>query len=154
MKIGDNFYQNIHVEQWSTAKNVCTRAVAGDLIEFRRLKGIYCHWAVYIGDGYVINYGRKNPRTSIVQRERLTDVADGDEVRINNLVVAAQRRNLEPFSGEKIVRRAKAELGQESSYDVIDNNCEIFATKCRYGRGFTTQPEDFMPLPPHIALVR
>ena len=109
-------------------------------IAFRRLRGVY--WAVYVENGYVINYGRKDPDTSIVQGEFiLTDVSDRDECRINNLVVAAERRNLQPFSGEKIVKRAEAKLGEEANYNFVFRNCEVFGTECRYGRGFTCQPE-------------
>lgn len=146
VNLSDQIIKGIHVEPWSTADEVLTRAVAGDLIEFRRLRGVYCHWAVYVGSGYVINYGRKDPDTSIVQRERVTTVSDGDPCRINNLVVAAKRRNLEPLNGKRIVERAEAKLGEEANYNFMFRNCEVFATECRYGRGFTCQPDEFLPV--------
>ncbi len=133
---------NPEKNKWDTADDVLAKAVPGDLIEFHRLKGTYCHWAVYVGNGYVINYGRQDPSPDLVQKELLTTVSDGDPCRINNLVEEAQKRGLnEPFTGKEIVRRAEAKLGKKFPYNVLNNNCEVFATECRYGRGFTCQPE-------------
>ncbi len=128
--------------KWSTADEVLAQAAPGHLIEFRRLRGTYCHWAVYVGKGYVINYGRQDPNPNLVQKELLITVSDGGPCRINNLVKESRQRGQnEPFSGEEIIRRAEAKLGQEIPYNVLNNNCEVFATECRYGRGFTCQPE-------------
>jgi cell wall-associated NlpC family hydrolase len=49
------------VDRWQDVDEVLNHAAPGDLIEFRRTMGLYGHWAVYIGDGEVVNYGRKNP---------------------------------------------------------------------------------------------
>lgn len=130
------------VDRWQDVDEVLNHAAPGDLIEFRRTMGLYGHWAVYIGDGEVVNYGRKNPRTSLVQKESLRLVAEGGGCRINNLTSAARSKNLTSFSQSEIVRRATSHIGEESDYNLIDHNCEVFATKCRYGTGFTCQPSE------------
>lgn len=130
------------VDRWQNVDQVLNRAERGDLIEFRRSGGLYGHWAVYIGDGEVVNYGRQNPRRSLVQRESLRRVADGDECRVNNLTGAARSRNLTSASQSEIVRRATSRIDEESDYNLIDHNCEVFATECRYGEGFTCQPSE------------
>jgi len=129
------------VDRWQDVDEVLNHAVPGDLIEFRRNMGLYGHWAVYIGDGEVVNYGRQH-RKSLVQKESLRLVADGDQCRINNLTSAARSKNLTSFSQSEIVRRAKSHIGQDSKYNLIDHNCEVFATQCRYGEGFTCQPSE------------
>jgi hypothetical protein len=130
------------VDRWQDVDEVLNHAVPGDLIEFNRKMGLYGHWAVYIGDEEVVNYGRKNPSTSEVQKESLRHVADGDKCRINNLTAAARSKNLTSFSQSEIVRRAMSHIGELSAYDLIDHNCEVFATECRYGQGFTCQPRE------------
>jgi cell wall-associated NlpC family hydrolase len=61
----------------------------GDLICFNR--GLYCHWGIYDGDGFVINVPAegKNDTQSVVTRERLVDVANKDpahtKVKVDNL---------------------------------------------------------------------
>lgn len=40
-----------------STRTVIENAVAGDLLEFNR--GVYNHWAVYIGKNRHINYGTK-----------------------------------------------------------------------------------------------
>ena len=104
--------------------------------------GIYGHWAVYVGDGYVVNYGRQTPSTSLVQKERLVVVSEGDKCRINNLSYAARSKHLSSFGRSEIVRRAEARIGEESPYNLMSHNCEVFATECRYGEGFTCQPTE------------
>ena len=104
--------------------------------------GIYGHWAVYVGNGYVVNYGRETPSTSLVQKERLRSVSNGDNCRINNLSYAAESKGLTAFTRSQIVRRAEARVGEESPYSLMSHNCEVFATECRYGEGFTCQPTE------------
>ena len=120
-----------------------SRARDGDLIEFKRAYGVYCHWAVYIGNGYVVNYGRKDPTPAIVQKEKLIiKVAEDCPCRINNLTGAASDLNLTPFPRDEIVERTLAKVGKKYEYKLSKNNCECFATECRYGTGFTCQPTE------------
>ena len=113
------------------------------MIEFKRAYGVYCHWAVYIANGYVVNYGRKDPTPAIVQKEKLIiKVAEDCPCRINNLTGAASDLNLTPFPRDEIVERTLAKVGKKYEYKLSKNNCECFATECRYGTGFTCQPTE------------
>jgi hypothetical protein len=49
--------------------------------------------------------------------------------------------DLKQFPPEEIKRRAKQFLEEKNNqpYHLFKNNCEIFATTCRYGRGFSGQ---------------
>lgn len=136
-------FREVALHDFGSVDDVLSSAKPGDLIEFKRYIVAYCHWAVYVGNGYVINYGRPHPSRDLVQKELLTAVSDGDPCRINNHVKEARKRKLKPFKSKKIVDRAVAQLGKEFPYFLLTNNCETFATKCRYGgEGFTCQPKE------------
>lgn len=126
------------VDDWSTSAEILERAKPGDLIEFERIKSD-SYWAVYIGDGWVVTYGYKAENQigigEIVKKERM--VVLGNRCRINNLEVVAKRLHLHCFDPDEIVRRAEARIGEESQLNLLEPNCEIFATECRFGKGFT-----------------
>ncbi|XP_061091976.1 phospholipase A and acyltransferase 3-like [Conger conger] len=114
----------------------------GDLIEIFR--GGYQHWAVYIGDGFVIHlappseiaHAGANSMMSVlcdkakVKKEELYKVVERNEYRINNLLDS----KYEPKSPGAIVRDAERRVGQELPYSFIQRNCEHFATELRYGK--------------------
>ncbi|XP_048884661.1 phospholipase A and acyltransferase 3-like [Brienomyrus brachyistius] len=111
----------------------------GDLIEISR--GIYQHWATYVGNDNVIHLTTPNEAGSnstmsvlndkgIVKMEKLSDVAGGNEYRINNRM----DDKYEPKSGSNIVNDAQSLVGQKVPYSVINSNCEHFATGMRYDK--------------------
>ncbi|XP_067440086.1 phospholipase A and acyltransferase 4-like [Thunnus thynnus] len=113
----------------------------GDLIEFFR-EG-YQHWAVYIGDGDVVHLVTPGISCSgvsstvsgasvggQVQKEKLKDVVNGKDWRINNLLDHEQK----PRPKKKIVKEALSMVGKAVEYSLTDRNCEHFATLCRYGK--------------------
>ncbi|XP_044220571.1 phospholipase A and acyltransferase 4-like isoform X1 [Thunnus albacares] len=106
----------------------------GDLIEIFR--GLYRHWAVYIGDGYVVHLlapeGFLNAR---VKKEKLQDVVNNNKWGINNLLDGIYR----PRPIRKIVEVALSWVGKDVEYSISDWNCEHFATKCRYGKAESFQ---------------
>ncbi|XP_064182225.1 phospholipase A and acyltransferase 3-like [Anguilla rostrata] len=119
----------------------------GDLIEIFR--GAYQHWAVYVGDGFIIHLV---PPTETAQagsfsmmsvtcdkakvtKDELWAVVGNDEYRINNLLDDKYR----PRSPSAIVREAKSLVGQELPYCVFQRNCEHFATELRYGKAESRQ---------------
>jgi hypothetical protein len=65
--------------------------------------------------------------------------------RVNNLDEAAEERGLRPFRPDVIVERAWGFLREDRLivYNLITDNCEHFATKCRYGQAFSLQVSDF-----------
>ncbi|KAJ8282830.1 hypothetical protein COCON_G00053490 [Conger conger] len=114
----------------------------GDLIEIFR--GGYQHWAVYIGEGFVIHlapqsetaHAGANSMMSVlcdkakVKKEELWEVVGTDEYHINNLLDSKYK----PKSPGAIVRDAQKWVGQELPYCVFRWNCEHFATELRYGK--------------------
>uniref|UniRef100_A0A8C3RKF4 LRAT domain-containing protein n=1 Tax=Chelydra serpentina TaxID=8475 RepID=A0A8C3RKF4_CHESE len=117
----------------------------GDLIEIFR--PAYQHWALYLGDGYIINVAPEGAasslvsaksvfsRKALVRMQLLKDVVGSDTYRINNKYDAAYA----PLPAEEIIRRSEFLIGQEVSYDLLGNNCEHFVTLLRYGEGVSEQ---------------
>uniref|UniRef100_A0A8C5UQS6 LRAT domain-containing protein n=1 Tax=Malurus cyaneus samueli TaxID=2593467 RepID=A0A8C5UQS6_9PASS len=120
----------------------------GDLIE---IKGQgYQHWALYVGDGYVIHVtaadGKGPPRSDTtetiltgmakVKKELLEDhVAKKDEWCVNN----KHDWYRPPFPLEDIIERAESWIDKEVPYDELGSNCERFMTTLRYGEGISDQ---------------
>nr|XP_058920009.1 phospholipase A and acyltransferase 1 isoform X2 [Kogia breviceps] len=119
----------------------------GDLIEVFRPG--YQHWALYLGDGYVINIaplddGISAPFTSaksvfsrkaLVKIQLLKDVVGNDTYRINN----KYDETYPPLPVEEVMQRSEFVAGQEVEYDLLVNNCEHFVTLLRYGEGVSEQ---------------
>ncbi|XP_051944933.1 phospholipase A and acyltransferase 3-like [Xyrauchen texanus] len=114
----------------------------GDLIEIFR--GTYQHWAIYVGDGYVIHLAPPSERAqagaysmmsvvsdkATVKKEELWSVVGDDKYRINNLL----DDKYEPRALRDIMREAQNLLRKELPYCVFRRNCEHFVTELRYGK--------------------
>ncbi|XP_038621274.1 phospholipase A and acyltransferase 5-like [Tachyglossus aculeatus] len=134
----------------------------GDLIEISR--GCYCHWAIYVGGGYVVHLAplSKFPwacSTSImsaqldravVKGELLHKVAGRDKYRVNNKHDAIYQ----PLPVTEIIRKAKELMGREVCYDLFSKNCEHFVNELRYGVARSDQVRYFavMGAPIGVAL--
>ncbi|XP_076973659.1 phospholipase A and acyltransferase 1 isoform X2 [Tamandua tetradactyla] len=119
----------------------------GDLIEVFRSG--YQHWALYLGDGYVVNIvpledGTPASFTSaksifsskaMVKMQLLKDVVGDDTYRINNKYDEAYP----PLPVEEVVQRSEFVIGREVAYNILVNNCEHFVTLLRYGEGVSEQ---------------
>ncbi|XP_054441109.1 phospholipase A and acyltransferase 1 [Pteronotus mesoamericanus] len=119
----------------------------GDLIEVFRPG--YQHWALYLGDGYVINIAPLEDgisasftsaksvfsRKALVKMQLLKDVVGNDTYRINN----KYDETYSPLPMEEVMQRSEFVIGQEVEYDVLVNNCEHFVTLLRYGEGISEQ---------------
>jgi hypothetical protein len=114
----------------------CTPNI-GDLIEIKRL--FYDHWAVYVGDGKVIHVRNGGDAKATIKLDILKNVCGKSLCRINNLEKAAQERELKPRSVDTILDHANDMLGKMFEYHPINNNCEHFATNCRFGLSFSQQ---------------
>ncbi|NXB46654.1 HRSL1 enzyme, partial [Leucopsar rothschildi] len=113
----------------------------GDLIEIKR--GHYDHWALYVGDGYVIHvtpvdfatpslsFGASSAFSTKawVKKELLKEVVKDAKWRVNS----KHDRSYTPLPVEEIIRRAERWIDKEVPYDVIYRNCEHFVTMLRYG---------------------
>ncbi|XP_028017912.2 phospholipase A and acyltransferase 1 isoform X2 [Balaenoptera acutorostrata] len=119
----------------------------GDLIEVFRPG--YQHWALYLGDGYVINITPLDDgistsftsaksvfsRKALVKMQLLKDVVGNDTYRINN----KYDETYPPLPVEEVMQRSEFVAGQEVEYDLFVNNCEHFVTLLRYGEGVSEQ---------------
>nr|AAI14074.1 HRAS-like suppressor [Bos taurus] len=119
----------------------------GDLIEVFR--PCYQHWALYLGDGYVINIAPLEDgispsftsakslfsRKALVKMQLLKDVVGKDTYRINN----KYDDTYPPLPVEEVIQRSEFVIGQEVEYDILVNNCEHFVTLLRYGEGVSEQ---------------
>ncbi|XP_073515617.1 phospholipase A and acyltransferase 2-like [Phyllobates terribilis] len=117
----------------------------GDLIEFFRPG--YKHWAVYVGNGYVVHLSDLNGLSSlssafggmvVVKKEPLVCVANGCVYRVNN----KDDKKRIPYPSEIIIQSALKEVGEIKEYNLTSDNCEHFSTRLRYGDGFSDQVDD------------
>uniref|UniRef100_A0A3P9H9B1 LRAT domain-containing protein n=1 Tax=Oryzias latipes TaxID=8090 RepID=A0A3P9H9B1_ORYLA len=113
----------------------------GDLIEI--IRGNYSHWAVYVGNGYVVHFGAPKSQSGssiggvdgIVMKEKLEDVAGKDKWRVNNSL----DKKYKPLPPDEIVKKACSLVGVSLKYHLTKYNCEHFATEMRYGKAESRQ---------------
>ncbi|KAM9357436.1 phospholipase A and acyltransferase 3-like [Symphorus nematophorus] len=119
----------------------------GDLIEIFR--GTYEHWAVYVGDGFVVHmappsgvpWAGSNSVMSVltekamVKKEELWDVVGTDQWEINNSL----DEKYKPRQRHIILRDACALVGRELPYSIFSWNCEHFVNDLRYGKAESRQ---------------
>ncbi|KAK0155194.1 Retinoic acid receptor responder protein 3 [Merluccius polli] len=104
----------------------------GDLIQVSH--SVYQHWAVYIGDGYVVHltYLAKCVTTekAMVKMDRLQDVFKNSDWNINNTL----DEEYEPLPAHVVVMAARRLVDSVMPYCVLWKNCEHFATELCYGK--------------------
>ncbi|NXO88142.1 HRSL1 enzyme, partial [Sitta europaea] len=109
------------------------------LIEIDRQ--LHQHWALYVGDGYVIHLtpvGKQDLKLGIhdvqvftrkVKMQLLKEVVEKDSWRVNN--ESDEKHTSLPV--EEIIRQAEGYIGKEIKYRGFGSNCEHFVKKLRYG---------------------
>ncbi|XP_036429807.1 phospholipase A and acyltransferase 3-like [Colossoma macropomum] len=114
----------------------------GDLIEIFRVG--YEHWAIYVGDGYVIHLAPPSEVAyagassvmsvfhdkAVVKKEKLSVVVGDDKYIVNNLL----DDEYEPQDICLVVKHAHRHVGNMLSYSLFSHNCEHFVTELRYGK--------------------
>ncbi|XP_048245594.1 phospholipase A and acyltransferase 3-like isoform X2 [Haliotis rufescens] len=114
------------------------QATPGDMLKFDR--GIYCHWALCIGEGRVIHLAGRdgdmndNANDVKVREDSFWKVAGGDEVDVSN----DKDDRWDPYPPDEIVERAKSRLDRVG-YNLVLFNCEHFTSWCRYGKSQSDQ---------------
>nr|XP_026237850.1 HRAS-like suppressor 2 [Urocitellus parryii] len=122
----------------------------GDLIEISRFG--YEHWAIYVGNGYVVHLAPPSEvagasvssimsivaERAIVKKELLSVVAGGDRYRVNN----KHDDKYDPLPPNKIVQQAEKMVGKEVPYSLTSDNCEHFVNTLRYGVSRSDQVTD------------
>ncbi|NWT29737.1 HRSL1 enzyme, partial [Cardinalis cardinalis] len=109
------------------------------LIEIDRPR--HQHWALYVGDGYVINLtpvDKQDLKLGVcsvplfirkVKKQRLKEVVKNHKWRVNN----KYDHSYTPFPVKEIIQRAESCNGRKLKYRGFGSNCEHFVTKLRYG---------------------
>ncbi|XP_061691895.1 retinoic acid receptor responder 3 [Syngnathoides biaculeatus] len=114
----------------------------GDMIEISR--GSYEHWAIYVGDGFVVHLAPESEvpgaginslmsivsDRAIVKKEELWKVVGDSRWQIKNLL----DDKYQPRPVYLIVRNALELVGKVLPYCLFRENCEHFATQLRYGK--------------------
>ncbi|XP_055987716.1 phospholipase A and acyltransferase 3-like isoform X2 [Sorex fumeus] len=139
-----------------TSKRIGPQPKPGDLVEifhggrFTPAALRYQHWAVYVGDGYVVHLTQGDNEISsgkvflaasvlgiqaVVKKELLLKVAEGCVYQVNNKLDGKRRVR----SPEEIVQKALAQEGKESHYSLTRENCEHFVMELRYGEPMSDQ---------------
>uniref|UniRef100_A0A8D0A0Z8 LRAT domain-containing protein n=1 Tax=Sander lucioperca TaxID=283035 RepID=A0A8D0A0Z8_SANLU len=114
-------------------------AKPGDLIEIDR--GMYQHWALYIGGMEVVHLTTPSDSSGSslmaldidvgqVKREKIWEVVGNDNVKVNNLLDYKHQ----PHESYIIVKEACSMVGLELPYSTFTRNCEHFVTDLRYGK--------------------
>ncbi|NWH42444.1 HRSL1 enzyme, partial [Chloropsis hardwickii] len=98
---------------------------------------IYQHWALYMGDGYVIHVTDHSDTSSTIsictvvkgKKELLEEVAGNHKWRVNN----KYDRSHTPRPVQEIIRSAEQWIDKEVPYEGASTS-ERFVTKLRYGK--------------------
>ncbi|XP_027488415.1 phospholipid-metabolizing enzyme A-C1-like [Corapipo altera] len=119
----------------------------GDLIEIKR--SVYQHWALYLGDGYVVNVVSANEwipsplaemvtiltKKAKVKKQLLKEVVGNNDWKVNKKYDCSYT----PLPVKEIIKRAESYIDREVTYDLLDKNCEHFVTWLRYGESVSDQ---------------
>ncbi|XP_055718311.1 phospholipase A and acyltransferase 1-like [Salvelinus fontinalis] len=126
----------------------------GDMIEINR--GQYKHWALYIGNGEVIQMVIPDVFSAVLSAfsssssslstkgmitiDTLEDVASMDTYTIKNYL----DNKYTPRPTDVIMGEVDKMRGRTLKYDLLGNNCEHFVTFLRYGKSKSQQADDFL----------
>ena len=112
----------------------------GDVLSVNR--GLYKHYGVYVGNNTVVHFSggsghELSARKACIRKTTLDDFSKDGEVQIETICAKS-------FSRKETVMRALNAVGSEKGkYALPWNNCEHFASWCRYGKKRSVQVEHF-----------
>ncbi|XP_075043517.1 phospholipase A and acyltransferase 4-like isoform X2 [Mixophyes fleayi] len=105
----------------------------GDIIEI--LQTGHRHWAVYVGDGYIVHItGRLvgtgddsvHGESAVVEKTMLEEGVKGCDYKVNNIY------DVIPLARDEVVNSALQTVGENKPYG---SSCRDFALELKYGRG-------------------
>ena len=124
----------------------------GDLIKVLREVSLkdgrpisYTHFGIYVDEadgGHVIHYSGDGDFKGTVLETPLEKFLQGSK-RCSRVRDFSQFSHV--YSGEETVRRARDSIGQ-GMYDLLMNNCEMFAYWCKTGESYSSQTELLEPI--------
>ncbi|XP_025114503.1 HRAS-like suppressor 2 [Pomacea canaliculata] len=147
-------------------RNLSHTLSEGDLVEFPHVND--SHWGIYAGNQRIIHHVAEEEKKSIfhgISRQLKNsnglmvvscvghamaggshkmkgEVRDDDFFHVAGDSKAKKSNHLDHilsvFAPDEIVERAMSKLGRKD-YDIFTNNCEHFATWCRYGKEISLQ---------------
>ena len=88
------------------------------------------HTGIYIGDGKIVGLNRHGKIR--VENEK-SFFPPGTNPKSNRIYTACYGNSNEPLSAKKIAKRAKKKINEQTSYNVLFNNCHRFSTGCITG---------------------
>uniref|UniRef100_A0A673G7F5 Retinoic acid receptor responder 3 n=1 Tax=Sinocyclocheilus rhinocerous TaxID=307959 RepID=A0A673G7F5_9TELE len=152
--LGDGLHlhlQDVFFREFAHLQYYEKKPEPGDLIEISR--GLYQHWAIYVGEGYVIHLAPPSEHAqaganrimsvlherATVKKEQLYEVVGNNDYRINNLL----DEKYKPRPVREILQDAHSFVGKERTYSVFTKNCEHFVTELRYGKPQSRQVQLF-----------
>ena len=123
---------------FTTPEDLIFHLKPGDILQTKGrflYQWFYSHFAVYIGNGDIVHVAGGEIYKGEVKREDMLDAFCGNDVRKNNHMDGT----FQPQRVQDIVRTARDFVGKEWSYNFLTNNCEHFASMCRYGKRISLQ---------------
>lgn len=139
-RLKTNYFFSVTDKPFVKAEVVLKTARPGDLIEFDRSH--YKHWAMLSdipGEVFNVPAESKNDKKVTISQEKLTHVARGDRVRVNNQERMAWKLGCKPRPKLEALAAAKSDVGKTFEYNFLSTNCEHYCTNWFYGEGFTAQ---------------
>ncbi|XP_054581689.1 phospholipase A and acyltransferase 4-like [Eptesicus fuscus] len=113
----------------------------GDLIEISRIGS--SHWALYVGDGYVIHLAPPGEDSEagaptglgVVKRELLLEVVGNFLYQVNNHLDHLYK----PRPIKQMLSSGNEMFGMEMEDSVLSRNSEHLVTDLRYGKAYSRQ---------------
>ncbi|XP_023603411.1 retinoic acid receptor responder protein 3-like [Myotis lucifugus] len=120
----------------------------GDLIEIPRIGS--SHWALYLGDGYVIHLAPPGENSEagtptgsgVVKRQLLVEVLGNCFYKVNNHLDHLYK----PRPIKEMISAGKEMVGMEMEYSFLSRNYEHFVRDLRYGKARSRQLCHHLPL--------
>ena len=118
---------------FTSASDLIPKLNPGDMVQVKGTnvyQWFYSHFAAYIGNGQIIHVTGSDRHKGEVQRHDMLQEFAGKDVRKNNHMDGT----FEPRRVREIIHTARQHVGRNWDYNFFTNNCEHFASMCRYGK--------------------